>query len=207
MRTVQQLQAIEPGFEHNDVVTFTADPQLSGYAPQQEKALISRLTARVREIPSVVNVAVAARGVMRGRGIAMTVARTGERPSSADFLNASVNVVSPHYFDTMGIQIVAGRDFNGADDPSTIPKMVIVNQAFVRRYFPNVDALGHRFGAAAPGRIAPPTFEIIGVVSDAKYRSLREPMTPTIFQVADGFGSFVLHVRTTGRPDAVIGLV
>jgi hypothetical protein len=76
----------------------------------------------------------------------MTVAPAGQQPSTADFLNTSLNVVSPEYFAAMGIRLVAGRDFTSADDPRAKPAKVVVNQAFVRRFFPNTDPLGQRFG-------------------------------------------------------------
>lgn len=204
VRTFEELQSLDAGFDRDHVVTFTADPPLSGYTAPQEQALLSALTARVREIPSVVTVALATRGVMRGRGIGMTVALAGQRPSTADFLNTNLNVVSPEYFATMGMRLVAGRDFTGADDPEAKPGKVVVNQAFVRRFFPNVDPLGQRFGAGPPQRVVDAMFEIIGVVSDAKYRSMREPMMPAVYQCSHEFESFVLHVRTRGRPELII---
>jgi hypothetical protein len=99
---------------------------------------------------------------------------------------------------------VAGRDFTRADDPKAKPGKVVVNQAFVRRFFPNVDPLGRRFGAGPPQRVVTTMFEIIGVVSDAKYRSMREPMMPAVYQFSSEFDSFVLHVRTGGRPESII---
>jgi predicted permease len=204
VRTFEQLHSLDAGFDRDHVVTFTADPSLSGYAPPREHALLSALTGRIREIPDVVSLAFAARGVLRERGIGMTVAPTGQSPLTADFLSTNVNVVSPEYFATMSIPLVAGRDFTSADDPRAKPGKVVVNQAFVRRFFPNVDPLGQRFGAGPPQRVVGPMFEIIGVVSDAKYRSMREPMMPAVYQLSHEFDSFVLHVRTRGRPESIV---
>ena len=134
----------------------------------------------------------------------MTVAPVGQQPSTADFLNTNLHDVSPEYFATMGIRLVAGRDFTRADDPMAQPRQVVVNQAFVRRFFPNIDPLGQRFGAGPPQRVVERIFAVIGVVSDAKYRSMREPMMPTVYQVAYEFDSVVLHVRTRGRPESII---
>src|SRR6185436_5488641 len=104
---------------------------------------------------------------------------------------------------TMGVRLLAGRDFTGTDDPKAKPAKVVVNEAFVRRFFPNVDPLGRRFGAGPPERVVDRIFEIVGVVGDAKYRSMREPMMPTVYQLSHDFESFVLHVRTRGRPDSI----
>jgi predicted permease len=204
IRTFEQLHSLDAGFDRDHVATFTADPSLSGYTASQEQALLVALSQRVREIPGVASVAFASRAVMRGRGIGMTVALAGQRPSSADFLNTNLNAVSPDYFATMGMRVVAGRDFTRVDDPRAKPGHVIVNEAFVRRFCPNIDPLGQRFGAGPPQRAVTPMFEIIGVVSDAKYRSMREPMMPTVYQFSSEFDSFVLHVRTRGRPESVV---
>ena len=134
----------------------------------------------------------------------MTVALVGQAPSPADFLNTNLNAVSPDYFATMGMRLLAGRDFTDADDARGKPGKVIVNEAFVRRFFPNIDPLGGRFGAGPPQRVVATMFEVIGVVSDAKYRSMREPMMPTVYQFSSEFDSFVLHVRTRGRPESII---
>jgi hypothetical protein len=134
----------------------------------------------------------------------MTAAAVGQQPSTADFLNTNLNVISPDYFATMGIRLLAGRDFTTADDPKAKPEKVVVNRAFVRRFFSNIDPLGQRFGAGPPQRVVTRIFEIIGVVSDAKYRSMREPMMPMVYQLSHEFDSFVLHVRTRGRPESTI---
>jgi putative ABC transport system permease protein len=204
VRTFEQLHSVNAGFDRDHIVTFTANPSLSGYTASREQALLSALIGRVREIPDVVSVALAQRGVLRGRGIGMTAAPVGQQPSTADFLGTNLNVVSPEYFVTMGMQLVAGRDFTIADDPDVKPGKVLVNQAFVRRFFPNVDPLGQQFGAGLPQRVVGPMFEIIGVVSDAKYRSLREPMMPTVYQLSREFDLFVLHVRTRGGPESIV---
>jgi predicted permease len=204
IRTFEQLHNLDAGFDRDHLVTFTADPSLSGYTAPQEQALLAALSGRVRQIPGVVSAAFAARGVMRGRGIGMTVARVGQAPSAADFLNTNLHAVSPDYFATMGMHLVAGRDFTPAEDPKAKPGRVVVNEAFVRRFFSNIDPMGQRFGAGPPQRVVTTLFEIIGVVSDAKYRSMREPMMPAVYRFSSEFDSFVLHVRTRGRPDSII---
>jgi hypothetical protein len=131
----------------------------------------------------------------------------GQRPSTADFLSTNLHVVSPEYFATLAYAswpVANGRVLTGADDPKAKPGKVVVNQAFAQHLFPNIDPLGQRFGGSAPERVAAPNFEIIGVVSDAKYRSMREPMMPTVYRLSHEFESVVLHVRTRGRPESII---
>jgi predicted permease len=200
-RTFQQLRHVDPGFDADHLVTFTAVPSLAGYTREQTKSLRLALTDRVRQIPGVLSVGVASRGLMRGSGIKVTITPPGRQPSPADFLNASINMVTPGYFETMGMRFVAGRDLTPADEPiQKSPFSVVVNQAFVRHFFPDVDPIGRRFGNP------PGVYEIVGVVGDAKYRSLREPMTPTYYSVwkDQGDQSMQLEVRTRARPQSII---
>ena len=84
----------------------------------------------------------------------------------------------------MGMRLVAGREFIPSDTPEakqTTPVRAIVNEAFVRKLFPGSSGIGKRFGTGAEGSIASADNEIVGVVSDAKYRSLRDPIVPMAY--------------------------
>ena len=196
VRTFSQLTALNPGFDRDHLITFTVDPGLSGYTDDQAETLRLELTERVRHLPGVTSVAAASRALMRGSGIKTTIAIEGQTAAPGDFLNASLNAAGPDYFETLGIPILAGRTLVESDR-GVKPPRVVVNQAFVRRFFPAIDPLGKRFGNSANT-----PYEIIGVVGDAKYRSLREPVPPT-FYTADVNSSFVLHVRTRMRPESM----
>ncbi len=204
-RTFTQLRSVDIGFDRDHIVTFTANPGLASYSAAQAEALRVVLMERVRGIPGVKSVAVASRALMRGSGIKATVAPMGEPFVEQDFLNTSTNTVSPEYFSTLGMRIVAGIDFAPEDAARTeIPRRQIVNEAFVRRFFPRTEPVGKLFGGA---RTTPAKgeYQIIGVVSDAKYRSLREPMTPTMYSTwRPSEDPFQLVVRTMGRPESMI---
>ena len=120
-------------------------------------------------------------------------------------MNTSLNWVSPEYFDTMGIRLLAGRNFRPDEVPAK-PRQAIVNQAFARRFFPRGDAIGRTFGQGFSNQVAIGAFQIIGMVSDAKYRSLREPIQPTVYQswTPEDGGSFILHLRTHNDPKTSI---
>lgn len=197
VRSFEQLHGLNPGFDRDHIVTFSADPGLAGYDDRQAAVLRASLTERVRQLPGVVSVASASRPLMRGSGVKTTVVPEGQTVTPADFLNTSLNGVTPEYFQTLGIPIVEGRGLVEADGAAK-PRRAVVNQAFVRRFFPTADPIGKRFGNAAYF-----SYEIVGVCGDAKYRSLREPMTPT-FYTAGVDSSFVLHVRTAMRPESIV---
>jgi predicted permease len=201
VRSFRQLRNMDPGFASAQVVTFTANPSLSGYRPEQAATLLAALLARTRQIPGVDSAAAAARGVMRGSGVKTTVARAGQRTTAADFLNASFNEVTPGYFETMGMRILAGRALTPADSAAGKLIPVVVNQTFARRFFAGESPVGLRFGSGM-GEMSE-RFEVVGVVNDARYRALREPMQPTYFQ-ALAEGDFTLCVRARRRPESLI---
>ncbi len=207
VRTFQQLQRVDPGFDRDHIATFTLN--LNGYAGKTT-AFLKTFTERVRAIPGVLSVGTSSIGVMRGTGVAMTVAPAGQRITPADFLDTSTNSVSPEYFNTMGMRILVGRNFIASDvpEPKQVgPMMVVVNQAFLQRFFPNTQPVGKLFGRGQAGEVASEMYEIIGVVSDSKYRSLRAPVVPTFYTCETDFDQFVLNVRTGTRPEAIIAPV
>ena len=200
-RTFEQLKRVNPGFDADHLVTFTVDPSLAGYTAAQAKALRIDLMQRVRDLPGVVDVAVASRPLMRGSGLRTTVVPEGQRATPADFLDTSVNSITPGYFVMMGVRILRGRGLTENDEPKP-PAMinVVANEAFANKFFPNIDPIGRRFINGST------LYQIVGLVSDAKYRSLREPMTPTFYNLwSDGSaGGMQLEVRTRARPQSII---
>jgi hypothetical protein len=104
----------------------------------------------------------------------------------------------------MGMRLLEGRNFR-PDEPEAKPAPQIVNSAFVRRFFPNAEPIGQKFGMGL-NQVVSGDYVVIGVVSDAKYRSLREPVPPTVYGLwsTSAWMALVLHVRTRGRPEALI---
>jgi len=134
---------------------------------------------------------------MRGSGMKTTVVLPGQRATPADFLNASLNGVTPDFFDTVGMRFLAGSTL--PDRAGSKPLPTVVNQAFVRRFFPEGNPIGRQFGYGGQQV----DFQVAGVVTDAHYRSLREPVPPTIYTLFDD-GNFILYVRTHRRPESLI---
>src|SRR5262249_25955292 len=187
-----------------EVVPVRGNPAGLAYPRQQSRSLRLRLEAAVREMPGVIAVGDASRGLMRVTGLKTTFTPTGQIAPASEFMNTSLNRVSPEYFVAMGIRFLAGRNFHPVE-PGIEPVPTIVNQAFVRHLFPHGDPLGRTFGFAW-GQPAKPNRQIIAVVSDAKYRSLREAMQPIAYNpwAPEDNWSFILHVRTRNDPEAVI---
>jgi predicted permease len=208
VKTFEHMRSMNAGFDQAHVVTFTIDPGMKGYKPEQAKLLSRKLLEETRTLPGVVAAAIASHGLMHGTGLKGTFGVAGAPVTRNDFLNSSIHMVTPGYFDTLGIRVVAGRDFTWSDDTQKMGS-AIVNLAFVHHFFPGENPLGRRFGNRGPDGLGTPQNQIVGVVSDAKYRSLREPVPPTVYSpVVSGFDAdFILHLRTRGDPAAAIAPV
>ena len=113
--------------------------------------------------------------------------------------------VSPAFFATMGIPVQRGRGFTDRDD-ATVPKVAILNEAAARRLFPDGDVLGRRIGESFERSNE---FEVVGVVRDTKYASVRDPGPPTMYRCVWQIASRNLHVvlRTAGEPLAMTDTV
>lgn len=202
VRTLRQLSQVNSGMDVYHIAAFTGN--LTGY--KNKEAFLKTLTEQVREMPGVISCAVSAMGVMREHGMFSSVGPAGQRMTQADFLDSAVNEVSPGYFETMGMRVLEGRSFIASDAPKPkqqVPVRAVVNEAFARHFFRNTDPVGKLFGMGTSG-VAKAQYEIIGVVSDAKDRSLREPIPPMFYTAQTSFDNFVLYVRTHLRPEAII---
>jgi hypothetical protein len=145
--TLHRLESLDAGFERSRVVTFSLDPEMAKYTPEQATDLKRRLLSRALALPDVESAAISSRGLMRGTGLKMTVARAGERAGPEQFMNTSIHAVSPEYFSTMGIPLRSGRNFTGRENPVTTPKPVIVNETFMKRFGGERVVLGAMFGS------------------------------------------------------------
>ncbi len=204
LRSLSNLRSTNAGFDWKYVTEFSIDPHVQGYDGPKTWLLQQRLLQGVRNLPGVEGAALAHRALLRGIGLGNSVVFPGQR---GGIVNASFNSVTPDYFAMMGIHLLAGRTFGPSDvaEEGKLAK-VVVNEAFVRKFLNGRLPLGAKF--ATGQRFVKPENEIIGVVSDTKYRSLRE-VPPPIYYTND-FGpqaypdAFILHVRSHGNPQTII---
>jgi len=165
--------------------------------PAQQAQFFDRLLEELKATPGVTSVAAAARlPFAQGnsiRGIDL------DPPGSVADAEAGIRVISPDYFDVLGIPIDRGRSFTDRDREGA-PLVAIVNEAMARRYWPNASPIGRRFRITGG-----PWFEIVGVAADVKHSSLREPPRPEFFQpYRQAPWSFMTVVmRSSLAPDAL----
>jgi putative ABC transport system permease protein len=172
-RTLQNLVHVDPGFRPDGVMVIEADVSRTPIHPGARRTTFEQILERVRAVPGVRAAAEAGNPPLSGSTWTESIAIGGlVRNGTVHF-----NQVSGGYFDAMGTPVLAGRTFDASDRPGS-PKVVVVNQAFARRYFPDRSPLGETFQfEPSPGR-PQEDFHIIGVVKDTKYVNLREEFGP-----------------------------
>jgi len=212
VRSLNNLMTVNPGIEVSRLIEFSIEPGVIGYEDERGATFAKTILARVRAVPGVTAAALGSNGLFEGGSWNSTFTLEGYRPKGNDRVVAHNNTVSPGYFQTLGMRLVAGRDFDERDEqPLKIEDMApwrtaIANEAFVRRYMDGNpgSALGRHFGFGRdPG--TPTPIEIVGVVSDAKYRSMRGEVEPQMFfpRVTTTGANAIVYVRTAQDPNTM----
>ena len=216
IRSFSKLLAVDPGFRAERVVTFAfaaPDTKYGQYAQRRE--LVSNLVERMKRVPGAQGAA-----VVTGLPLSNIMMRTSahivgtppERPGERK--STDVAMATPGYFTTMGIPLVAGRDFTDRDG-SGAPVVSIVNQEFVKRYFPNENPIGKRIelgwdqDTASTGGNMTLGGEIVGVVANVKRRGLSQEVFPETYAsyMQPTFSNFSVVVRSTADPSTVMAAI
>jgi predicted permease len=201
VRSLGNLQSIDPGFSPRNLLLFGIDPTLSGYTPAQTRALYSELQTRLTAIPGVISTTYSFDPLLSGNLWTTSFHVEGMGPETRGETDAFS--VGPNFFETMHIPLLAGRSFTLADfnsDESPRVANVIVNQEFVRQYLDGGNPLGrHLHDLKREGTLS----EIIGVVRDAKDQSLRRKINATVY-VPQEQGSTNFELRIAANPSALI---
>jgi putative ABC transport system permease protein len=200
-RTMENLFAIDVGFAPERVVSANLLLPATRYTADARRAFFTQVEERLRAVPGVENAALALSLPVRGSFWNSVFVIEGlPVPARADLPSAALNPVTPGYFDTMGMQLVRGRGFTAADRNGT-PYVAVVNESFVKRFWPNGDALGKRLKQGWP-EDKTPWREIVGVVKDVKTEGVDQPTRIQVYlPLAQEPFSFVTVVaRATGDP-------
>ena len=176
LRTLQNLRQVDVGFNPRNVVLFRISPALNRYDRQKENLLYDQIGERLRAIAGVRSVAWSHLPLMSARRSFGRHLHPGPHlcPGAARH-HLYRSIVSPTFFETMEIPLLAGRGFT-ARDTNDAPRVVVINEAAARKYFPNENPIGRRIGSTLEdsGRQ-----EIVGILRDAKYNSVRDAAVPT----------------------------
>jgi putative ABC transport system permease protein len=197
LRTVAQLRPAEFQASAGSVFLFTMKPQPEIYTPEMRLLLATELLRRVSELPGMQSVALAENGPFGSRANrGHQIETPGRDPARGD-----VDWVSPRFFETIGLPLLAGRDFTAADRPGA-PPVAIINQSLARELFKNENPLGRSLSFSI-GRNRQGACEIVGVVADAHYYDVRQAPRPMAWFTFQEFTPSMptLHVRSS-TPDA-----
>jgi predicted permease len=197
--SLRYLAGLNLGYDQDHVVTVWINPQAAGYLQDQLPALHRRIVESVEALPGVRSAAVAMSGLASGSMWQSGITIEGYQPAPGEQPTIQQNVVGPDYFATVGMRVIAGRDFTERDNQER-GQVAIVNEAAVRRYFSNGPVLGRRFGWDKPG------VEIVGIVQDARVNNAHENAMPMAFYPLAQFKVYggSLEVRVTSAPAARI---
>ncbi len=197
--SLRYLARLNLGYDQDQVVTVWVRPELAGYPQEHLPILHRRLVESLEAIPGVQSAAYAMCGLASGCRTSSSVTVAGYQPAAGEDVRVQENRVGPHYFSTVGMHLLAGRDFTELDREQA-PLVAIVNQAAARRYFPSGNAIGRKFGYGKANT------EIVGIVADARVNNEREAAPPMAFYpLAQGtvYGG-CLEVRIAGDATARI---
>jgi predicted permease len=206
LRTLRNLQSVDLGFNTENVLLFRVDPRLNDYQGDQIAALYERMIERLATLPGVRSATLSRHPLLSGSSARDGFSAQGRVPPAGEDNNVYVQRIRWNFFETMELPLRLGRQLTAQDD-SRAPKVAVINQALARKYFPDANPVGKRFGFGGPKNSG--EIEIVGVVADAKYAELRQddPLTVYLPYPQESLTQMNFAARSTGDPLALIAAV
>jgi predicted permease len=212
VRTLQNLKGQNLGFDQHQVLLFGIDPTEDGYKGARLMDFYRQLSERIHTLPGVRSSSLSFLTLIADYFNAADFSIDGYTPQPGQKMNVYWNTVGPDFFKTMGIPVILGRGIEEGDTGSA-SKVIVINQSMVRKYFNGENPVGRRL--RFPRFPTPKVeYEIVGVVGDAKYWSLRHEIAPTAYfpyrQMAWMFnftGAMHYEVRTAAAPSTMVPAV
>jgi predicted permease len=200
-RSLANLQDLRPGFEVHNLLSFSVDPTLNGYKTERATSFYRQLTQELAALPGAQSAALALVAPLSFSDWDSDFSVEGYAAKAGEDMNSHENYVSPGFFGTLKIPLEAGRDFTARDSIGA-PKVAVVNRKFARRYFGDRDPVGRHIGNGTdPGTKT--DIEIVGVVGDTKYETIRDEIPRQVFfpyLQRDRSGNMTAYVRTDVPP-------
>jgi macrolide transport system ATP-binding/permease protein len=210
-RSLANLQDQQFGFNPSNVLLVSINPRIAGYQPAELTNLYQKMLDRLNTLPGVRSATIASYSPLSGFDRSNDITIQGRPRHQGEDMDVDVELVGPSYAETLGLNVLLGREIGPQDTPATA-KVAVVNEAFVRRFLPGQNPIGRRFNFGGPEQKNPVEYEIVGVVNDAKFYDVREASGPLVFasilqaQDPSAFLSEV-ELRTAGDASAAAGEV
>ena len=211
VRTLLNLQKVDPGFNTQNLLLFGVEPGLIGYKDEKLLELYERISQRLEAVPGVQAVTFSrmtllsqgssSRSVYLRDALSATPDAEGRiKPSGEGYIHQ----VRENFLEAMGIPLIAGRSLSAYDNAQS-PRVAVVNQTFATKYFGTEHAVGKRFAFDTK---KPDEVEVIGIAKDAKYARQRDDVPPTAYltfrQELRSISGATFEVRTIGEPTAAL---
>jgi predicted permease len=202
LRTLNNLRSVDVGFNAQNLLMFSINPALNRYDADRSAVLYRELQTALAAVPGVRNVAITRVALLSGSRSTSSYHVQGGKPGPT---NVHMMSVTPEFFETMQIPVVLGRGFTDRDDRAA-PKVAIVNETAARALFPDGATLGRRIGGSVENN---GEFEVVGVIRDTRYSSLREPAPPTLYQAMwqQPARAVTVMLRTATDPSSLVETV
>jgi predicted permease len=206
-KSLFNVSRVDLGLKADNMVLFSLAPEMNSYNTERTRQLFERIEDEFAAVPGVTGVVATLVPVLAGDNWGNSLVVEGFEAGPDTNTSASFNGVGPGYFRTMGIPLMAGREFTRADAFGA-PKVGIINQSLARKFNLGDNPIGKRFGLGGPN--AKPDIEIVGLVQDAKYSDVKREVPPQYFlpyrqQERLGFGYF--YVRTATPPEQMLATI
>jgi putative ABC transport system permease protein len=200
VESLRKLATVDTGFRAEGIVAVDIDLRPGHYAKDRMPLVYRDLLEKMRALPGVTSAAQAGWLPVAGDSWDESVWADGSRaPSQTSYFNT----VGPHYFATMGIGMLAGRDFDERDRVGS-PDVAIVNEAFARKIFGGENPVGRAFRVKAPAGKQDQLYQVIGLVRNAKYTSLRENFIPVVYEAPAQDSDPGPHIEIVVRTSAAL---
>ncbi|MCC6929135.1 MAG: ABC transporter permease [Gemmatimonadaceae bacterium] len=207
IRSLDNVSKVDLGVKLDHVATFSIAPWRNGYTPARSAALFQRVAEELVALPGANAVTTGRIRLLAGSNWGSGVGVEGFDANSDTDIGASVNQVGPAYLATLGIPLLAGREFTAADVVGA-PRVAIVNEAFTRKFKLGKDAIGKRF--SDDGLRGEKDIQIVGVMKDAKYSEVKAEIPPQFFvpwRQDSTVGSITFYVRTATPPEQLLQVI
>jgi len=209
VRTLHNLRNVNVGFATDHLITFGLEPNLAGYNKDAVLPVHQRLLDRLAALPGVASVGATDDPELADNGESGNISVLGYTPKEGESMSAERPYVTPDYFVTLKVPLMAGRAFTQADDATRSP-VVIVNETLAKRFFGSPqNAIGRKL-ANGGGKDLKYDLEIVGVARDYIHRGMRGTVKMTVYHPAaqnSNPAGMHYYVRTWGAPDSAMAMV
>ena len=205
IKSLANVSRVDLGLNVDNVVVFSVSPVRNGYDSTRSKALFARAEQELASLPGVTSVSAAAVPILAGNNWYNSVRVQGFNLKNDPDVDrdAAFNMIAPGYFNTLGARLLAGREFTASDDIGR-PSVVIVNEAFAKKFGLGRDVVGKRMTQSDTGAL---DMEIVGLIRNAAYSQVKDSTPPQFFipyRQESNVGRMNFYVRTASDPNQLL---